>query len=274
MRMRGPLTTMAAAAFLFAALLLSPGLGAEPLRFGISPGELELLPGPGGTATGSLLVINYTAQRIHFRVQVQDLFLRPSGELDVLPPGRLEWSVAKMTRLTPSEFDLEARQAVPVRVTVTLPPDARGGRYGVIVVSPAPVLQTNGARGTVSIVVPKLAARLLVPVKGTEVVRGAITGMVAAPRPANRGADVKVIFRNGGNVHVRASGELTISAPDGRQLVRLPIAEAIILPGSVREFRLTWDGAALGPGVHTVRAVMDYGAEALVAGELTFTVRK
>lgn len=273
MQTRGPLTTLAAAAFLSCCLLAAP-VASQPLRFGISPGELELVPGPGGTASGNLLVINYSGQRIRFHVLVQDIFLRASGELDVLPPGTLEWSVAKMTRVTPAEFELEGGQAHPVRVTVTVPPDARGGRYGVIVVSPTPVLQTGGARGTVSIVVPKLAARLLVPVKGTAVLHGAITGMVAAPRPGNRGADVKVIFRNRGNVHVRASGELTLLAPDGRQLARLPIAEAVVLPGSVREFRLTWEGTALAPGAYTVRAVLDYGADALVAGELTFTVRR
>lgn len=272
MQIRGPLTTTTAAAFLVF-VLLAPG-AAQPVRFGISPAELELVPAPGGTATGTLLVINHAGQPARFQVQVQDIFQRPSGAMDVLPPGTLEWSVARMTRVTPSEFDLETGQAMPVRVTVTAPPDARGGRYGVLVVTPTPVLQTGGTRGTVSIVVPRLAARLLVPVKGTAVLQGAITGMVAAPRPGSRGAEVKVIFRNRGNVHVRASGELTVFAPDGRQLARLPIAEAVVLPGSVREFHLAWDGAVLQPGAYTVRAVMDYGADALVAGELTFTVRK
>ena len=274
MRTRGPLTTLTAAAFLLF-LFVAPGaLVAQPLRFGISPGDLELVPAPGGTASATLLVMNHSAQRVRFQVQIQDIFLRPGGEMDVLPAGTLEWSVAKMARVTPAEFELEAGQAMPVRVSVTVPPDARGGRYGAVVVSPSPILQAGGVRGTISIVVPKLAARLLVPVKGTEVVRGAITSMLAAPRPGSRGADVKVVFRNSGNVHVRTTGELTILNADGRQLARLPIPEALVLPSSVREFRLTWEAGALDPGVYTVRAMMDYGAEVLVAGELTFTVRK
>lgn len=270
---RGPLTTLTATAFLLF-VLLAPALRAEPLRFGISPGDLELVPGPGGTASATMLVMNHSARRVRFHVQIQDIFLRPGGELDVLPAGTLEWSVAKLARVTPAEFELEAGQAMPVRVSVTVPADARGGRYGVVVVSPSPILQAGGARGTISIVAPKLAARLLVPVKGTEVVRGAITGMLAAPRPGSRGADVKVVFRNSGNVHVRTTGELTILNAGGRQLARLPIPEALVLPSSVREFKLTWDTGALDAGVYTVRAVMDYGADVLVAGELTFTVRK
>ena len=136
MRIRGPLTTLTAAAFLLF-VLLAPALRAEPLRFGISPGDLELVPGPGGTASATMLVMNHSAQRVRFHVQVQDIFLRPGGQLDVLPAGTLEWSVAKLARLTPSEFELDAHQAMPIRVSVTVPPDARGGRYGAVVVAPS-----------------------------------------------------------------------------------------------------------------------------------------
>lgn len=272
MRIRGPLTTLTAAAFLI--VVAGTQLGAQPLRFGISPGDIELVPGPGGTASGTLLVMNYSGSRVRFQVQVQDMFLRPAGELDVLPPGTLQWSVAKFARLTPSEFDLDPKQAMPVRVSVTVPADARGGMYGAIIVSPSPVLQTGGARGTVSIVVPKLAARLLVPVKGTEVVRGAITNMLAAPRADAKGADIKVVFRNSGNVHVRAAGEVVILNGAGQQVGKVPIAEALVLPSTIREFRLSWEAQRLEPGAYTVRAVMDYGADVLVAGEVGFTVRR
>jgi len=278
MRIRGPLTTLTAAAFLLVATALvatAAALPAQPLRFGISPGDIELVPAPGGTASGTLLVMNHSGGRVRFHVQVQDMFLRPAGQLDVLPAGALPWSVAKMTRVTPVEFELGPEQAMPVRISVTVPGDARGGRYGVVVVWPSPVLQAGGARGTVSIVVPKLAARLLVPVRGTEVVRGAITGMLAAPRPGGGGADIKVVFRNSGNVHVRVSGEVTILNASGQAVGKVPVQEALVLPDTVREFRLSWEAPpALEPGPYTVRAVMDYGADVLVAGEVGFTYRR
>src|SRR3990172_8395443 len=94
MRPRGPLTTLTAAAFLLF-VLLAPALRAEPLRFGISPGDLELVPAPGGTASATLLVMNDSAHRVRFHVQVQDIFLRPGGQLDVLPAGSLERLVAE-----------------------------------------------------------------------------------------------------------------------------------------------------------------------------------
>ena len=276
MRCRGPLTTTAAAAFLLSCLLLAAAgrLAAQPVRFGISPTDLELAPEPGRTATGTLLVLNHSAQRVRFRVQVQDIFLRPGGEMDVLPPRSMAWSVAAAARVAPSEFELDGGTAMRVRVSVTLPADARGGRYGAVVVWPTPVLQTGGARGTVSIVIPKLAARLLVPVRGTEVARGAITGMLVAPRGGGRGLEAKIVFRNTGNVHLRAAGELSILTAEGRPVARLPIARALVLPGTVREFRIASVGPALEPGAYVARAVIDYGGDALVSGELTFTVRR
>lgn len=277
MRIRGPLTTLTAAAFLIAVAVVvtsASALDAQPLRFGISPGEIELVPGPGATASGTLLVMNHTQSRVSFHVQVADMFLRPAGELDVLPPGTLEWSVAKLTRVTPAEFELDGKRAMPVRVTVTVPADVRGGRYGVIIVSPSPVLQAAPGRGTFSIVVPKLAARLLVPVRGTEVVKGAITNMLVSARPNGKGADIKVVFRNSGNVHVRVLGEVLILNASGQQVGKVQIPQALVLPSTIREFRLSWDAQSLEPGSYTIRAVMDYGTDVLVAGEIGLVVRK
>lgn len=262
---------------LAAVLLLLAGavsLEAQPVQFGIIPGELELVPAPGGTATATLVVINHSPRRVRFTVKVQDAYLRPSGELSLLDGVKLAGSVARHSRVAPAEFDLDPNTQMPVRVTVTVPADARGELFGAVVVSPTPILQTDRRLGTISIFVPKLAARLLVPVRGTEVVRGAIINMLAAPRPGGTGAEIKVVFRNSGNVHVRVSGGLVVLDPQGQQAGRLPIPEALVLPGSLREFKLTWDAKRLPPGTYTIRAVMDYGADELIAGEVGFTYRR
>lgn len=271
MRMQQRVVSLAAAAFL---ILAGVQLEAQPLEFGISPGDVELVPGPGGTASGVLVVMNQSLRRVRFHVKVQDMYLRPGGELEILEPGSVAWSVANMVRLVPTEFDLDPKTMMPVKITVTVPGDARGGRYGAIVVSPTPVLQSGGERGTFFVIVPKLAARLLVPVKGTEVVRGAITNMLAAPRAGGKGADIKVVFRNSGNVHVRTSGDVTILNASGQQVGKLALPEALVLPASVREFKAFWEANNLEPGTYTVRAVIDYGADVLVAGEVGFTYRK
>lgn len=272
MRIQRRVLILAAAAFLM--LSGAPALEAQPLEFGISPGDLELVPWSGGTASGTLLVMNRSPRRVRFRVRVQDMYIRPSGELHVLEGTSLDWSLVKLTRLMPQEFDLDPQQQMPVRISVTVPADARGGRYGAVVVSPSPVLQTGGPRGTFSIVIPKLAARLLVPVRGTEVVRGAIVNMLAAARAGGRGAEIKVVFRNSGNVHVRASGEAVILNESGQQVAKLTLQESLVLPASVREFKLSWEAKSLDPGTYTVRAVIDYGADVLVSGEVSFTYRK
>lgn len=272
--MRSPhyLLTLAAAAFLvFSAAVALP---AQTLQVGISPAELELVPAPGGTATGVLVIFNRSSRRVRFTVKIEDMYIRPTGELNLVGPGSLDWSVAKFSRVTPTEFDLDPNQQVPIRITVTVPPDARGGRYGAIVVSPTPVLQTGrGVQGTISIIVPKLAAKLLVPIRGTEVVGGAIVNMLAAPKPGGKGADIKVVFRNNGNVHVRTRGDVFILDGSGQQVGKMQLPEALVLPSSIREFRLSWDAKPLEPGTYTVRAVIDYGADVLVSGEVSFITR-
>src|SRR2546428_10501250 len=116
------------------------------------------------------------------RVAVQDLYVRPDGVADVLEPGKLSWSVARFTRVQPAEFDLEPERQMPVRIAVTVPPDARGGLYGMIVVTSTPVLQTPAAgKGTFVVVAPKLAAPPLVALRGTAVVPGALPEPPSAP---------------------------------------------------------------------------------------------
>src|SRR5256712_6181488 len=182
---------------------------AQSIRYGISPGEIELVPPPGGTASAVLVVYNKAPNTARMRVAVRDLYVRPDGVADVLEPGKLSWSVARFTRVQPAEFDLEPERQMPVRIAVTVPPDARGGLYGMIVVTSTPVLQTPAAgKGTFVVVAPKLAARLLVAIRGTEVCTGANGDMPAAPRPRGAGADIRVAFRNKGNVHLHTRGEV------------------------------------------------------------------
>ena len=246
---------------------------AQPIHYGISPGEIELSPQPGRTGSAVLVVYNKAPNTARMRVTIQDLYVRPDGVADVLEPGKLAWSVARYTRVQPAEFDLESERQMPVRVTVTVPADARGGLYGMIVVTSTPVLQTPAAgRGTFVVVAPKLASRLLVTVRGTEIIQGAIVNMLASPRPRGAGADIRVAFRNKGNVHLHTRGELEILDAAGQRVGKVPFPEAVVLPSGVREFKISWD-KNLGPGTYTARAVIDYGGDVLVSGELSFVSR-
>lgn len=258
-----------AAAFL---TLSGTPLVAEPLQFGLTPPEVELVPSPAGTASGTLVVYNKSSRRVRFRVSVEDIYIRPSGTIDILAPASTTWSVAAMSRIVPAEFDLDSDRQMPVRVTVTVAGDARGGRYGAIVIAPTPVLQTGGIRGTVSVIVPKLAAKLLVPIRGTEVVQGDLINMLAAARPGGKGADIRVVFKNTGNVHVRTRGDVTLLDSAGQVVGKMALDEATVLPGSVREFNAPWS-TPLDPGTFTVKAVIDFGGNVLLAGETRFVRR-
>src|SRR3989442_14457407 len=120
---------------------------------------------------------------------------------------------------------------MPVRIGVTVPPDARGGLYGMIVVPSTPVLQIPAAgKGTFVVVAPKLAARLLVAIRGTQVVQGALVNMLAAPRPRGAGADIRVAVRNKGHVHLHTRGEIEIPAPSCQRLGKVPLPAADAFP--------------------------------------------
>src|SRR2546422_284894 len=179
---RGSCVTKAAvlaAAFLLFAL--GAPLVAQPLHYGISPAEIELVPPPGGTASGILVVYNQSERRIRFTVSLEDIFIRPSGTMDVLAPGSVPWSAVALSKVTPAQFDLDPSRTI---------------------------------------------------------------------------------------------GYLLFLDPAGQQVSRIALPDTLFLPWSMRDFRPTWGAAVLSPGSYTLRAVVDYGGAALVAGEIAFTARK
>src|SRR5438874_1246748 len=118
----------------------------------------------------------------------------------------------------------------------SLPAGAQPIRYGI---SPGEIelVPASGGTATFVVVAPRLAARLLVAIRGTEVVQGAIVNMLAAPRPRGAGADIRVTFRNKGNVHLHTRGEIELLDASGQRIGKLPLPEAVVLPASVREFK-------------------------------------
>src|SRR5207247_9067334 len=63
--------------------------GAQPIRYGISPGELELAPASGGTASAVLVVYNKAANTARRRGAGQGLRTRADGVTG--GPGAGKW---------------------------------------------------------------------------------------------------------------------------------------------------------------------------------------
>ncbi|MDR5683539.1 MAG: hypothetical protein QN163_05880 [Armatimonadota bacterium] len=242
------------------------------IRFTVMPADVEVSVPTGQTVVTGIVVQNDSAHALRFRAVLADLFLRRDGVADTLEDRRLPWSVVPFVRMAPAEFEIPASGRQFVRMAITLPRETRGGRYGAVVVSAPPVLQlpARPRPGAVVIATPRIAARLLISAAGTAEVGGRITAMVASPRSAGRGIDILVTFRNTGNVHVRVKGDVAVLDGGGEAAGVAPLPEGVVLPGTVREFRLSVP-ASLRPGRYTVRATLDYGADVLLVGRQEFT---
>lgn len=213
------------------------------LSFTLAPAELDLSIAAGTEVKAPLTVSNGSAEAMRFHAAPRDIS-DPALSVRVV--------------VEPTDFAVDPGKPIILRVTVTIPKDARGGRYAGILVSGVPL----DFLGTGPTAVPAILAKVLVRVPGTEVVAAGIQSIAA--RPIEGGAEVRVVFANQGNIHVRARGRLAVLDARGKSELTQSLGEGLLLPSEVRRFEAKVEG--LVPGPHVFRAVFDYGADTLSVG--------
>ena len=125
----------------------------------------------------------------------------------------------------------------------------------------------------------RYAVRFVVNVKRARDVSGEIAGIRVAPSEPDPDAApdadgkfrVQLLFRNTGNAYVKPIGYVDIRDTDGQSVLQQEIEAFYVFPD-----RSLWVSVAidrkLDPGPYLALAVLDYGADNLVAGEVRFTL--
>ncbi len=88
----------------------------------------------GQTVTGSVTVINNQARDMTMRAYFEDIVFEPpyTGNLDFAPRGSTPYSLGGLADVSLPSFILPAKSRQNVTFSLTLPKDAKGGYYGVL----------------------------------------------------------------------------------------------------------------------------------------------
>jgi len=233
---------------LLPALLGTPESPSPPLLLRLSPAILQLELARGETRTVELLLSNEGTQPLPLEVALADLQLSPDGSPLLQPPQSQPYSCVSWLQLDKTTLRLEPGQSQSVRLTIRVPPQARGGGYGVVTFSaPLPTLDT-ALTGTVLQVQSITGTILMFTIKGPRYVRGAITRISCAPEEQNNDTVkppaylVEAEVENQGEVHFACAGEIVILNREGRILARLPaqVGTGTILPNGQRLITARW----------------------------------
>lgn len=248
---------------------------------GVTTLGIDVRVAPGGSATGSFLVINNGEEPARVRVHVEDFERTPDGGVRLLPPGTHPHSLADFLSVFPREFTLPGGrgQAQEVVFTVSLPEDEAGPHWSMLLVQEVP--PTESPNGPTDGDGMGTQARLRISfgvqirqVDPTHAVNdGKITDMaVRLPEPAE-GRPLRVLteYVNTGTLFQRPRGEVRIIDARGEIVRRVEIPPFWVLPGGVRRLEVPVEGA-LPPGEYAALTVLDFGGDFLVAGQAQFTL--
>lgn len=240
-------------------------------KFNIDSPRVVLEINPGEKEVGYITVDSYGFEDdLTVRVYQEDVIYLPDGTNDFLPKGSTKWSVADWVKVEPKEFLLKGNTAITVKYTVAVPPNARGGRYGVIffeITVPTPPESADAlSRSTV-----RMGSIVAVIVKGTADYKGELAGL-KKHFDQDKNLIVSCIIRNSGNALIRPVGEFVILDKKGVEVAKKDVnpTRGGVLPNTNRTFEVKWEPNELSLAKdkdYILQVTVDYGGKSLLGGQ-------
>jgi len=268
---RRPPSCVPVAALLGAlALAAFPAGAAAQLLAQAFPSQYDLELVAGRRETRPLILQNLGKESVNVRLSLADLRMSERGALDLLPPGTLGSTLARLVEIEPAELTLGPGERRAVRLGMTLPADGPASRCGVVLCRVTAATPDDAAD------LPAAPAELGTTIFLTRAPRSSIhaelTGLETRVDPDGRVA-VDSRVRNRSGRHTSCTGEIKVLDSAGTTVTGGFLPEGVVLPGVARIFG--WESAApLPPGRYAVTVTIDAGEPELLVGQKEFVVRR
>jgi len=228
---------------------------------------------PGRSSSGFFVVVNDGTVPEEVTISVADWSLETNGNIQFLNPGTLSRSLAKYIQYAPVSFKLAPGEKQKVDFTFTIPEGESGDHWALFFVEGSEVTPIASTTGEVqSTVGAKVRYGIKIFQRDPGAVRnGRISGMEFLEQAPLK---LKVVFENTGTAVLRdVTGWVEIRDEQGETVRRIEIERFTVLPGAKRELEVIDPKAERLPaGSYVALAVIDFGGDFLVAGELPFKI--
>lgn len=250
--------------------------------YNVTPMIIELSGESGETYTGSFEVDNSGGNAVEpIRIYMEDWDRSPDGEFVNMMAGSLERSCSSWLSLSPTQVDVPLHGMVEIKYTLRVPKNASGSYWTYIMVEGVskPTEPPSGKEHVQVFIGAKIryAVRFVVNITAGSRTEGEISEISIAPTAKNdeisavKELQVKIVFNNKGNTFVKPVGFLEIKSIDGETVLKKDIEQFYVFPNRDKWIIALLD-KTLPPGEYVAFAVLDYGGDNLVAGELHFEV--
>lgn len=182
------------------------------------------------------------------------LKLGPTGGVRVQESEEDLRTAAEIFHPQPAEFILSGGESKVVTIEVTPSEGAEGGLYGTILVTAS----EPEAEAAMVAHESRVAVPVLLTLPGPTEKAGEITGVDVVQQEAGGTVEIKVMFRDTGNIHFHVTGKAFIENEDGVEVAQVSLGTHTVVPtGYDRLFSARWKPEGLPAGDYTVRAEME-----------------
>jgi P pilus assembly chaperone PapD len=243
--------------------------------FVVTPMEFHLNTASSETTTGSFWVRNRGEETIALKVYVGDFWIEPDGKEAFLEPGTIERSCSKWIEVSPEELELTPNESKLIRFNLSVPPGKTGTFWAMIFVEQTnkPTIKTaqQGQQQFNILSFQRVGVRIFE--ETPDAVKG--EGKISQVNVVRGGKDefirVDLKIENNGEALLRCKGNVEIKNERGDRVENVQLDEFNCYPKASRIIPASFK-TKLNPGQYTALAIIDYGAEYLVAGEAVFKV--
>jgi hypothetical protein len=220
-------------------------------------------------------VRNRGDEAISLKVYAGDFCIAPDGQESFFAAGKVERSCAKWIEVSPEEFELTAGQSLAIRFKLAMPSESTGSYWGMVFVEQTnkPSIKTarQGQQQFNILSFQRIGIRIFADTPQSRPSSGKVSQVNVSWDMQSESFKVGLKFENDGEVLLKCKGEIEIKDAKGETVKNVELEEFNCYPKSAR-ISAGSITASLAPGKYTALAVIDYGAESLVAGESAFEV--
>ncbi len=247
--------------------------------FSVAPLMLEFTTEPLQTDTAVVQIRNNDDAPLRLKLYQKDFVMQRNGEESELDPGVVPRGCSAWVSLNPSGIlELKPGEAREVRITMTTPQSSFGTYWSKFFVEqlsrPKPIEQKRGDTTMQIYIKQRWEVRIHNTVPNTGERLGDIVTMHAI-EDTTAPEKIVVAFENQGDILLRCNGHVAVKDNEGKTLQTIPIGDDgyfAVYPGTTRELAVE-PSDDLPSGHYLAVAVVDYGDDDLVAGELVFNVK-
>jgi hypothetical protein len=235
----------------------------------VSVSEFDLRGEPGEEVRASFSVFNDDAEAVDVEISIADWDLDVDGVTRFHPPVAIPRSCASWLDVAPTRFLLPPDGEAEIVVSLRIPEAARGTYWTGLLVR-VTTASSESSRDDLQ-PVRQFLVRILqsaMPLSPDGAVRGVRIGGLMP-------LGVEIRFENTGDALLAGvNGLVAVEDRSGVRLGEISIPPFDVLPGTAANRVVHWDAEPLPAGDYLVRAVVDFGADHLVAGQIVLRVRE